>query len=48
MLKKYSEDKSITVASRISQIKKDELAKKQYDFARFAFEVLSKCREQTP
>ena len=47
MLKKYSEDKSITVASRISQIKKDESAKKQYDFARFAFEVLSKCREQT-
>lgn len=45
MLKKYADDRKITVASRTAEIKKDQDAKKQYDFARAAFEVVSKCRE---
>lgn len=45
MLKKYSSDREITVASRISDIKKDTLATEQYDFSRRCSEVLSKCRK---
>lgn len=44
MLKKYSEDRKIIVASRIGQIKKDDDAMCQYNFARLAKEVLYKCR----
>ena len=48
MLKKYAEDRKIIVASRASHIKTDDKAKKQYDFARFASEVVNKCRTVTP
>lgn len=45
MLKKYAGDRKIIVASRISDIKKDDKAFRQYEFSRKAGEVLDKCRK---
>ena len=45
MLKKYTDDRRIIVASRVAEIKKDKAAKEQYDFARLAAEVVDKCRK---
>lgn len=47
MLKKYADDRKMIVASRVADIKKSDEAKKQYDFARKAREVLEKCRQIT-
>ena len=45
MLKKYAEDRKMIVASRVSDIKKDDKAFEQYEFSRKAGEILEKCRK---
>lgn len=45
MLKKYADDRRMIVASRVSDIKKDDKAFRQYEFSRKAGEVLEKCRK---
>lgn len=44
-LKEYAQDRKIIVASRVADIKKNEKALCQYNFARRAAEVLEKCRK---
>lgn len=45
MLKKYADDRKIIVASRVSDIKRDDGALLQYEFSRKAGEILEKCRK---
>jgi len=46
-LKEYAEDRKITVASRVADIRKNEKAFCRYNFSRQAREVLEKCRKMS-
>lgn len=48
MLKEYRDDRKMIVASRISEIKRNEAALSQYCFSRRAGEVADKCRKLVP
>lgn len=47
MLKKYRSDRKIILASRAGDVKKDAVAKTQYDLSRLCSEVFYKCETMT-